>query len=88
VPGLKYSLTDQRINLVGGTALAFLVKTCLSIAMSSAYTQILWKFFRVHSIQISTANAIFGLMSNPLGLFRYRLWWLHPFMMLLALGKW
>lgn len=57
---------SQRWVIRIGNAFAFLVKLVLVAAMVVAYSQGFWFYVRRNSIQISSLDALFGALYNPL----------------------
>lgn len=54
-------LPRERINTIGRTALAFLVKTCSTFTMSVAYYQLVWRSVkhRERATKVSNPDALF-----------------------------
>lgn len=73
-------LPQQRINTIGRTALAFLVKTCSTFIMSVAYYQQVWRFVkhRERAPRVSNPDALFmsttGAASLSLTLSEHQSW--------------
>ena len=70
-------LSKQEANIIGGTALAFMVKAALGTAISVAYVQLFWKTLlqsRKRST-LSMVDTIFSASANTLSLLRLWTWW-------------
>ncbi|GAB7344240.1 hypothetical protein MBLNU457_2124t1 [Dothideomycetes sp. NU457] len=81
---LNFHVTRQELNIVGGTALAFLVKSALSTAISTAYVQLLWKTL-MHSTQRTTLSMVDTTFSaSTLSLIKVWTWWRYPLLFGLA----
>jgi hypothetical protein len=84
--------TSQQLNIAGGTALAFLVKLCLVLAVSTSYTQAIWDTARActkeRGMTITQLDAAFSVLSNIVALKEVRLWSRYPMLILLATVAW
>jgi uncharacterized membrane protein len=84
--------TSQQVNIAGGTALAFLVKLTLVIAVSTSYTQAVWNTARActkeRGMSITQLDAAFSVLSNVVALKEVRLWSRYPLLLLLAIVAW
>ncbi|EME80298.1 uncharacterized protein MYCFIDRAFT_208546 [Pseudocercospora fijiensis CIRAD86] len=56
---------DQARNINIGTAFAFLVKICLSIAIGAAYAQVLWRTFLHRSLSVAQIDSLSSLITSP-----------------------
>ena len=89
---LGASLSKQQVNIAVGTALAFLVKAFLVIAVSTAYIQTLWSAAKAHRssgpITVIHLDAAFAVLDNFLAFARLPLWLRNPLMLGLAGTAW
>ena len=83
-----FGISRQQINVAAGTALAFLVKVALAAAVSIAYTQALWTTIRQKEAKLRTLDVITTALDNILALFKIKVWWKYPVLLLLALSVW
>lgn len=83
-----YDVSQQQINTASGTALAFLTKVCLVLAISIAYTQAFWRAVGRSRTQISTLDTISSILNNVWAFLRVQVWWRYPLLLLLALSIW
>jgi hypothetical protein len=85
-------LTSQQLNIAGGTALAFLVKLCLVVAVSTSYTQAIWSAAKActkeRGMSIRQLDAAFSVLGNIVALTQVRLWARHPMLISLATVAW
>ena len=71
-----------------GTTFAFLVKACLGIAISAAYTQLFWHATAGKRTSLYALDALGSATTNILHLFRFPIWMTYPLMLPLALLLW
>lgn len=83
-----YQVSQQQINTASGTALAFLTKVCLVLAISIAYTQAFWRAIGRSRTQVSTLDTISSVLNNVWAFLRVQVWWKYPLLLLLALSAW
>jgi hypothetical protein len=85
-------LTTQQVNIALGTALAFLVKVCLVLAVSSSYTQAIWSAAKASKkgqhMSIADLDAAFSALGNLGALSKLHLWAKHPLMLSLVAIAW
>ena len=86
------TISTQEANIAVGTALAFLVKASLGLAISIAFVQIFWQSARAHNgaqpPTLGQLDSAFCAMDNIFTMFNLRLWWKYPLLLLLALMAW
>ncbi|KAJ5175616.1 uncharacterized protein N7482_001493 [Penicillium canariense] len=82
--------TDDEQKWVGrvGTGLAFLVKSLLVTASTTAYVQHLWLVVRDRPTSITTLDAMFDALGNALSLGRLGIWTARPLLLLIAGITW
>ncbi|KXS97850.1 hypothetical protein AC578_7656 [Pseudocercospora eumusae] len=87
---VNFELSQQQINTAVGTALAFLSRSCLVLALSTAYTQAFWWTITrdCTPARLSTIDVLYSVLSNVCNLFRPRTWSKHPLLLLTALVTW
>ncbi|KXT10354.1 hypothetical protein AC579_9159 [Pseudocercospora musae] len=87
---VNFEVTQQQINTAVGTALAFLSRSCLVVALSTAYTQAFWWTITrdCATARLSTIDVLYSVLSNFWNLFKARMWWKHPLLLLMALVIW
>ena len=89
---LGTTFSDQELNIGVGTALSFLVKTFLVLAISIAYVQCFWVIARAYqshkAMSISDLDAAFSVLNDFLAFKRVLLWLRKPLLLLLALAAW
>ncbi|KXT00053.1 hypothetical protein AC579_918 [Pseudocercospora musae] len=56
---------DQARNINIGTAFAFLVKICLSVAIAAAYGQLLWRTFLSRSLRVAQIDSLSSMIASP-----------------------
>jgi len=81
-------VTRQQLNLTLGALFAFLVKVFLVVAITTAYTQIMWKDIKKQATRLTTIDMIFDVISNFWSLLSFSVWWKYPLLFLLALTTW
>jgi hypothetical protein len=83
-----YSISEQQINLAAGNVFAFITKYWLSLAVSTAFQQIVWRKLRQNSHAIGTVDNILDILSNGLLCFSPALWKSFTNAMLIAVFFW
>jgi len=84
------TMSKQQFNIAVGTALALLVRTFLSVAVTVAYTQVFWRSMRNSKQQPALAEldwAASGL-DSVFQLFNVKRGWRRPSLVLLGLVFW
>ncbi|KAF2716003.1 hypothetical protein K431DRAFT_350651 [Polychaeton citri CBS 116435] len=81
-------ISKQQVNVALGTSLSFLVKVCLTIALSAAYIQAFWKAMSHRAIRLSHLDVTFSAMSNAFSLCHLGAWFKFPLLLYLALTAW
>jgi len=84
------TMSKQQFNIAVGTALALLVRTSFSVAVTVAYTQVFWRSMRHSNQQPALAEldwAASGL-DNVFQLFNFKRGWRRPSLVLLGLVFW
>jgi hypothetical protein len=66
-------------------ALAFLVKTALTIGIGTAYVQQQWLRFQRCSFKLNEVDALVSVLGNALSFFESAIWLQNPKLMLIAL---
>ncbi|KAG9699605.1 hypothetical protein KCU95_g1468, partial [Aureobasidium melanogenum] len=82
---LHFTFSQQKVNTSIATALAFLVKTCLGLAASVAYTQIIWYTAKRNKTRLGTIDSAFNATKDISAMFDFHLWRSFPLLTLLAL---
>jgi hypothetical protein len=81
-------VTRQQLNLTLGTLFAFLVKACLAVAVTTAYTQIFWRAVKKRSTILTTIDTIYYGPTNVWSLLSFSVWLKYPLLLLLVLTVW
>jgi hypothetical protein len=99
VPADNYTMGDhnsgmskQQINTAIGTGLALAVKTCLKLAVSTAYVQLFWKSL-VHessskSFNLQSIDMLYSALRNATLLAKVSRWKRFPLLFTLAVTTW
>jgi hypothetical protein len=82
------NVSKQQVYTAIGTAFAFLVKAALALALSMAYTQVVWKAVKRQETTLSTINTLFSILGNVSAFMSVSLWWKYPLLFLLAITVW
>lgn len=84
------SLSKQQLHLAVGTALAFLVKSSLVAAISTAYLQFVWRTAETSSggTAINVLDTLFAALQNAFALFKLHIWYRYPLIFLLCAIAW
>jgi hypothetical protein len=85
---IGYGISSQQMNIAAGTALAFLVKVCLVLSVTIAYTQVFWKAIGHRETRIDTIDIIDSALGNIFMFLKVRVWWKYPLLLSLALSVW
>lgn len=83
-----FTVSVQQANIASGTALAFLVKACLVLAIGTAYTQVFWQSVSGRSTTVSMLDRLAAALQNFLLLLHWMVWWKYPLLLLVALIAW
>jgi hypothetical protein len=81
-------ITRQQLNLTLGTMLAFLVRAFLAVAVTIAYTQLVWRAVKNRATTLTTIDTMFHVVSNFMSLGHFSVWCRYPLLLLLALTIW
>jgi hypothetical protein len=81
-------VTRQQLNLTLGTLFAFLVNAFLGIAVTTSYTQIVWRAIKKRATTLDTIDTVFHVVTNFWSLFYFSVWWKYPLLLVLALTIW
>lgn len=86
----SFQVSQQQVNTAVGTALAFLSRSCLVVALSTAYTQSFWWTITRHgtSTRLLLIDVLHSVLNNVWSLFRPAAWWKHPLLLLTGLITW
>ena len=87
---LGSDVSDQQLNIAGGTALSFLVKACLFAALNAAYAQLFWRVMlhRTPEVTLERLDATFSALTNAHHMFKAKVWWRYPVLFTVALIAW
>lgn len=89
---LGWNVDQQQINFAVGTALAFIVKAFLVLAVSASYIQSLWTAAKATRsggpLTVSNLDAAFSILGNLLSFARLSFWFGNPLLLLLATTAW
>jgi hypothetical protein len=85
---IGYGVSSQQLNIAAGTALAFLVKVCLVLAVTIAYTQAFWRAIGWKETRIKTIDVVDSALGNIWAFLHVRVWWRYPLLLSLALSVW
>jgi hypothetical protein len=81
-------VTRQQLNLTLGTLFAFLVNAFLGIAVTTSYTQVVWRAVKKRATTLATIDTVFHVVTNFWSLVYFSVWWKYPLLLLLALTIW
>lgn len=83
-------VSGQALNLAVGTAFAFLVRSCLALAMSLSYTQLAWYTIKqsTRDRTIPDIDKVTSALSNLLVIMNVFAWIKWPLLLLPALLSW
>jgi hypothetical protein len=83
-------ISGQALNLAIGTTFAFLVRSCLSFAMSLSYIQLAWYTIKrsSHDYTVSDIDRVTSALGNLLVVLNIFAWIKWPPMLLAALLSW
>ncbi|KAK6386625.1 hypothetical protein LTR65_008824 [Meristemomyces frigidus] len=74
----------QQVNHTAGTAFAFIVKACLTTAVSSAFIQTFWKAVTAVSLTkrptLGRADTAYSGVNNIISLFNAPVWWPNAYL--------
>ena len=87
---LGSNVSPQQLNIAIGTAIAYLVKTFLVLALSTAYLQLLWRALlrAARGSTLGDLDTAFSGLSNIISLSKVWVWWRLPLLFALALVAW
>lgn len=83
-------ISPQQLNIAIGTAIAYLVKAFLLLALSTAYLQLLWRALlrAARGSTLGDLDTAFSGLSNLISLGKVWVWWRLPLLFALALAAW
>jgi hypothetical protein len=67
-------MPSQKFNVAVGNTFASLFRMSLSIAVTTAYVQMVWKVLKAESTGLDVADALSGILANPLGFLNMGAW--------------
>ena len=87
---LGSQVSQQQLNIAGGTAFAFLVKASLVTALTTAYAQLFWRavLHRSREVTLERLDTAFSVLSNVHYLMKAWIWWRYPTLFSIALVAW
>lgn len=87
---LGSDVSPQQLNIAIGTAIAYLVKTFLLLALSTTYIQLLWRALlrAARGSTLSNLDTAFSGLTNVISLSKLCVWWRLPLFFCLALLAW
>lgn len=97
VPEIEWNLlggrvSKQQLNTAAGTAMAFMVKAFLVLAISTAYVQGFWNATKSHDskgpMTVAQLDAAHSVTRNLLALLDRSMWTRHPILVFLGLTIW
>lgn len=92
VAGYDSGISKQQSNVALGTALAFAVKTCLVLAVSTAYVQLFWKALIEQSPSkpptLRSIDKGYSALRNAILLLNFSGWRRFPLLFTMALATW
>lgn len=85
-----HSISRQQLHISIGNAFAYLVRTLLSLATTTAYTQAFWYFVKQvrNNATFSELDCTYAILSNVLGLFHIKAWRTYSVLLLIAVTCW
>ena len=87
---LGSDISPQQMAVAGGTALAFLVKSALVTALSTAYLQLLWRALlrKANGSKLGDLDAAFSGLNNIVSISKIWVWRRLPLLFSLAVVAW
>jgi hypothetical protein len=79
---------DQQVNVGIGTALAFLTRSLLVIAIGVAYTQLFFNTILQKATSVSSIDVMYGARGSVIDLLNLSTFWKRPMIWALALLSW
>ena len=79
---------DQQVNIGIGTALAFLTRSLLVIAIGVAYTQLFFNTILEKTVSVSSIDAMYGARGSVIDLLHLSSFWKRPLIWILAILSW
>jgi hypothetical protein len=67
-------MSSQKFNVAVGNTFASLFRMSLSIAVTTAYVQMVWKVLKAERTELDVVDALSGILANPLGFFSLGAW--------------
>ena len=81
-------VSSQKFNTAVGTTFAALFRTSLSVTVTTAYVQLIWRALKARSTRLSAVDALSGVLQNPLSLFNREAWKTSTLLLTLAYTIW
>ncbi|EXJ86860.1 hypothetical protein A1O3_03814 [Capronia epimyces CBS 606.96] len=79
---------DQQINFGIGTSFTFLVRSFLTMAVGTAFVQVLWRELLSEQIAVSRIDSMTQLLTSIFDLLNMKTLWQHPVLAYLAIISW
>jgi hypothetical protein len=79
---------SQALNTGIGTAMAFLVRSFLVLAIGTAYAQLFWQRLRHKQVKFTEIDSLFAILTSVMDLLRWNIWVHHPLLAFVALLAW
>lgn len=83
-----FSVSQQQFNIATGTALAFVAKASLVLAVSSAYTQLFFRLVRTQQSTLDRLDSCYSALNNLISLLATCTLYGQPLLPILALIAW
>lgn len=81
-------VSSQKLNTAVGTTFAALFRTALSVAVTTAFVQLIWKAVKAKGTKLSVVDALSGVLQNPLSFSNLEAWRGSTLLFGLALTIW
>ncbi|KAG9747558.1 hypothetical protein KCU73_g7317, partial [Aureobasidium melanogenum] len=81
-------MPSQKFNVAVGNTFASLFRMSLSLAVTTAYVQMVWNVLKDESTRLSVVDALNGILANPLNFLNLGAWKKSVTLLLLAILIW
>lgn len=81
-------VSSQKLNTAVGTTFAALFRTSLSVAVTTAFAQLVWQALKAKGTKLNIVDSLSGVLQNPLSFLNWEAWKGSMLLFGLAIAIW